>query len=139
MAKTTSLTSFSRSYEYHSRFPHKSTTRQQEGVKSEKASSVFSVQTKERAALSSWAWLLVPHVNTMLQEPKEKRSSCFSQSCSVHELFAKNKSHLLIFQDEQKKYQPGNCRQETGSGTENSDAVAFPILRTTNRENLGIF
>lgn len=113
---------------------------QHEGAKSNDSNCVLSVQTKERAAHSSWTWLS----NASRQHPspgtrgKEVRLVSHSPAQPMN-YSAKNKSQLLIFQDEQRKYQPGNCGWETVSGTEKFDAYSFPSLRTKNQEHVGIF
>lgn len=77
----------------------------------------------------------MPNVNTLLQEPEKTRSALFLTVW--HSTWTKGekkkKSHLLISQDESKKYQPGNSGWETVSGTEKLGAYSFPILRTTLR------
>lgn len=82
----------------------------------------------------------MPNVNTIPQGPRGKRSVLFLTVTlrTLTSVFAKNKSHP-ISRDEQKKYQPGNCRWEIVPGIEKSDSYSFPILRSMNQESLGTF
>lgn len=70
---------------------------------------------------------------------KEKEVNLVSHNAAQYmNYLQKNKSHL-IFQDEQKDYQPGNCGWEMVSGIEKFDAYSFPSLRTRNQESVGSF
>lgn len=93
MAKTTSLTSFSRSYEYHSRFPHKSTTRQQEGVKSEKAApfSQCRQRSEQHSAPGPGSWCLM---STPCSRNQRKRGRLVSHSPAQYTNYLQKINHI---------------------------------------------